>query len=217
MSLIDPRVKEGFDRGSTTNASDEKRGCRFDFRYGMDSKNRGAGQWFHSVHAAGTGQNSVHRAHFLDELVKLIPKENVSFGEKVDEVEQTEDEVKITFQDGSIATASAIVGSMERAVSLLGHELAQNSQMYCGYGGHVLTFPIEKGKTMNVVASQSKPDGKWEDERWVLPMENGAMEADFEHWGGSVKNILSLMRSQTCGHFLTISRLGHTARVGSAF
>ena len=227
MSLIDPRIKEGYDRRSTTNACVEKRDCWFDFRYGMNSENRSAGEWFHSVHAVGTGQNSVHRAHFLDELVKLIPKENVSFGKKVDEVYQTEDEVRITFHDGSTATASAVVGCdgikskirqlllgeadiaahavftgkyayrglvpMESAVNLLGHELAQNSQMYCGYGGHVITFPIEKGKTMNVVAFQSKPDGKWEDERWVLPMEKNDMEADFEHWGGSVRNILSLI------------------------
>lgn len=38
---------------------------------------------------------------------------------------------------------------MDKAVELLGEEEAQNSQMYFGYGGHILTFPIEKGKTMN--------------------------------------------------------------------
>lgn len=38
---------------------------------------------------------------------------------------------------------------MDEAVSLLGEEEARNAQMYFGYGGHMLTFPIEKGKTMN--------------------------------------------------------------------
>ncbi|KAF7506076.1 hypothetical protein GJ744_012227 [Endocarpon pusillum] len=142
----------------------------------MDSKKRRAGQWFHSI----------HRAHLLDELVKLIPKENVSFGKKVAEVDQTEDEVRVTFRYGSIATASPVVG-------FDGIKIAQNSQMYCGCGGHALTFPIEKGQTMNAVAFQSKPDGKWEDERWVLPIQEGTMEADFEHWGGSVRNILNLV------------------------
>jgi salicylate hydroxylase len=33
-----------------------------------------------------------------------------------------------------------------------------------GYHGHVLTFPIEQGKTMNVVAFRAKADGKWEDD-----------------------------------------------------
>lgn len=227
MSLIDPKIKEGYDRRSTGNAWEEKKDCWFDFRYGMDFKNRKAGEWFHSVRAPKTGQNSVHRAHFLGELVKLIPEENVSFGKKVEAIDQMENEIKIIFQDGSSAVASAVVGcdgikskvrqlllgnddvaahavftgkyayrglvSMERAVDLLGDELACNSQMYCGYGGHVLTFPIEKGKTMNVVAFRSKSDGKWEDKQWVLPMKKKDMEADFEHWGDSVRNILSLM------------------------
>jgi salicylate hydroxylase len=38
---------------------------------------------------------------------------------------------------------------MDEAVSLLGEEEAQNAQIYFGYGGHMLTFPIETGKTMN--------------------------------------------------------------------
>lgn len=38
---------------------------------------------------------------------------------------------------------------MDEAVELLGEEVARNSQMFLGYHGHVLTFPIEKGKTMN--------------------------------------------------------------------
>lgn len=57
---------------------------------------------------------------------------------------------------------------MEKAVNALGDGLARNSQMYLGYHGHVLTFPIEKGETMNVVAFKTKEDGKWEDEKWVL-------------------------------------------------
>lgn len=38
---------------------------------------------------------------------------------------------------------------MDKAVELLGEEVAQNSQMFFGYHGHMLTFPVEKGKTMN--------------------------------------------------------------------
>lgn len=38
---------------------------------------------------------------------------------------------------------------MDEAVETLGDEVARNSQMFFGYHGHVLTFPIEKGKTMN--------------------------------------------------------------------
>lgn len=38
---------------------------------------------------------------------------------------------------------------MDKAVELGGEEETRTSQMYFGYGGHVLTFPIEMGKTMN--------------------------------------------------------------------
>jgi salicylate hydroxylase len=38
---------------------------------------------------------------------------------------------------------------MDEAVGILGEEVAQNSQIFMGYHGHVLTFPVEKGKTMN--------------------------------------------------------------------
>ena len=35
------------------------------------------------------------------------------------------------------------------ALEMLGEEVAQNSNMFFGYHGHLLTFPIEGGKTMN--------------------------------------------------------------------
>lgn len=38
---------------------------------------------------------------------------------------------------------------MDQAVSVLGSELASNSQMYLGRHGHILTFAIDKGKIMN--------------------------------------------------------------------
>ena len=81
---------------------------------------------------------------------------------------------------------------MEKAVSAIGDDLARNSQMYLGRHGHILTFPIEKGATMNVVAFQTKADGKWEDERWVLPMKKEDMFSDFVGWGDKSQKILSV-------------------------
>jgi salicylate hydroxylase len=176
----------------------------------------------------------VHRAHFLDVLVKLIPEGVAKFGKRVENVEKRGQEILLTFHDGSTAVADAVIGCdgvksrtrqillgenhqstnptftgkyayrglipMEKAANALGDELARNSQMYLGRHGHVLTFPIEKGKTMNVVAFQTKKDGKWDDERWVLPMKKEDMFADFEGWGDSVQNILSVSRGvlKTC-------------------
>lgn len=82
---------------------------------------------------------------------------------------------------------------MDKAVSLLGEELARNSTLYLGYSGNLLTFPIAKGQTMNVVAFRTKKEAYWDDPRWVLPMERNKMEEDFEDWGDNVTRILTLM------------------------
>ncbi|TVY43531.1 6-methylsalicylic acid decarboxylase, partial [Lachnellula occidentalis] len=83
---------------------------------------------------------------------------------------------------------------MDKAVEAVGDALARNAQQHLGHHGHVLTFPIEKGKTMNVVAFRNK-DGDWEDERWVLPTKKEDMINDFAGWGESVQRIISLMEN----------------------
>ncbi|KAL2064814.1 hypothetical protein VTL71DRAFT_3954 [Oculimacula yallundae] len=235
MSLIDPEIKKGYDRIATSNAWPEKKKFWFDFRLGMKDetwKAKGVdvlpgkeGDLIAQVVAGDVGQSSVHRAHFLDALVKLVPDGVAKFGKRVETVEQDGEKMKLTFHDGSTASADAVIGCdgvksrtrqillgkdhemtnptftgkyayrglvpMEKAVGAVGEELARNSQMYLGRHGHILTFPIEQGETMNVVAFQSKE--KWEDERWVLPMKKEDMFRDFEGWGYSVQHVLSLM------------------------
>lgn len=38
---------------------------------------------------------------------------------------------------------------MDKAIKLLGEDVAANSSIFLGYHGHILTFPVQKGKTMN--------------------------------------------------------------------
>lgn len=228
MQLTDPRIREAYGKINTQNASPSKKHTWFDFYAGMDCGLGWAGERVAEVRdGQGVGQSSVHRAAFLDELVALVPRENVTFGKRVVGVEEMGNGVRMTFEDGGTAEASAAIGCdgvksnlrkivlgehddaahpsftgkyayrglipMEKAVGLLGDELARNSAMWCGVHGHVLTFPIEHGECMNVVAFRTEPDGRWEDERWVLPMNKKGMEDDFADWGKSVKDILSLM------------------------
>jgi salicylate hydroxylase len=226
MSLISPKIKAGYDRKATSNRDEHKANTWFDFQYGMGER---AGRHIISVLSPPTGHRSVHRAHFLDELVSLVPNERATFGKKVERIDELADGegVRIHFADGTTATASIAVGTdgiksnirpmvigkdhpaakatfsgkyayrglipMEKAVGLLGDERARNAQMYLGQDGHILTFPIEKGNTMNVVAFRTEPSGKWENEQWVLPMDRSKMEADFSDWGDDSKSILSLM------------------------
>ncbi|KAF2011599.1 mannitol 1-phosphate dehydrogenase [Aaosphaeria arxii CBS 175.79] len=80
---------------------------------------------------------------------------------------------------------------MDKAVELLGAEVAQNSNMFFGYHGHLLTFPIEKGRTFNVVAFASRET--WEKPNWVVTTSKEEMVADFEGWGKTVQDIVGAM------------------------
>jgi len=82
---------------------------------------------------------------------------------------------------------------MDRAIAVLGERFARNAHHHIGYGGHVLTFPIDRGNTMNVVAFRTKTDGQWESSEWVLPATKQEMKQDFEGWGANVQAILQLM------------------------
>lgn len=54
----------------------------------------------------------VHRAHLLDEWVRLLPVGSATFGKTLVKIDDDDDskEVVLTFSDGSTATASAVVG-----------------------------------------------------------------------------------------------------------
>jgi salicylate hydroxylase len=96
---------------------------------------------------------------------------------------------------------------MEKAIEMLGEEVAANSSIFMGYHGHILTFPVQKGKTMNgeccvycvcrpalirtVVAFNSSKT--WDNEKWVVTTTKEEMEADFEGWGPQVQKIVGAM------------------------
>lgn len=183
------------------------------------------------------GFSSVHRARFLDEVVKLLVEagfdmeKDVTFGAKLVNVAEESDGsgIRMMFAGGHSAVTDAIVGCdgirstvrrlvlghdagqpvfsgkyayrglipMDQAVSQLGDRLARNAHHHVGYDGHVLTFPIEKGKIMNVVAFRTKKDGIWEnDQEWIQSATREDMEHDFERWGKHVKAILNMMEKK---------------------
>ena len=60
-----------------------------------------------------TGMQSVHRAHFLNELVKLVPTQRAHFGKRLEKIEEKGDNHGVTlhFQDSTTASADAVVGA----------------------------------------------------------------------------------------------------------
>ncbi|KAK7545696.1 hypothetical protein IWX49DRAFT_333252 [Phyllosticta citricarpa] len=233
MESIGPEVKAAFQKVATYNQWESKNNIWFDYRRGVGhgahsgaDKDAGMGELIYSVKTPRPSAY-VHRARFLDELVKLVPDSIAKFGKRLSDIEYLSDgNVRLKFHDGTEAVHSAAIGCdgiksrtrqvvlgetnpaakavfsgkyayrglipMDQAAELLGDELARNSQMYLGYHGHVLTFPVEKGKTMNVVAFASKPS--WDDPSWVVSTTKDDLRNDFAGWSSHVQSIITLMQ-----------------------
>lgn len=58
------------------------------------------------------GIKSVHRAHFLDELVKSVPAQRAHFNKRLQSIEDKNgDPVILQFTDGTTATADVVIGA----------------------------------------------------------------------------------------------------------
>ena len=78
---------------------------------------------------------------------------------------------------------------MQRAREVLG-DRAEGRQMFLAKYGHVLTFPVEGGKTLNIVAMHTAANGRWEHPTWIRKVSNDEMLRDFEEHSGTVRKIL---------------------------
>ncbi|KAL3471907.1 hypothetical protein BJX99DRAFT_15248 [Aspergillus californicus] len=174
------------------------------------------------------GQTGVHRAHFLDEMVKLVPDEIARFNKRLEDIEERESDGKLVlkFADGARDEADLVIGCdgiksrvrqilvgedhpsanpsfthkyayrglvpMDKAIEAIGEELASNSCMHMGPNNHMLTFPVNAGKTLNIVAFHTTPE-EWK-EYPRLTRDGTREEAlrDFEGYGPNVTKLLKL-------------------------
>lgn len=109
MTLIDPAAYAGFLKCRTNNAWPEHEKFWFSFRTGDDASGPKNGTRFYDQ-ICETGQSSVHRARFLDELVTLIPKKIAHFGKRLKGIDDRGDHIVLRFADGTSATHSAVIG-----------------------------------------------------------------------------------------------------------
>ncbi|KAI1411052.1 mannitol 1-phosphate dehydrogenase [Hypoxylon sp. FL1857] len=239
MELISPEIVEGYKRcvthgwdrknWFTVRVGDERKAGPDGVLKQKEKEGLKVGDPIFEIHYTNDGlAGGVHRAHFLDELLRLIPKGTSKLGKRLVDITSATDgsqDVVLHFADGTTAQHSAVVGCdgiksksreillgadykatfsgkyayrglipMDKAVEMLGADIAQNAQMYMGYHGHLLTFPIEKGKTMNVVAFSSCET--WTDPQWVVKTTKEKMLEDFSAWGPTVKAIIEAMEKR---------------------
>ncbi len=115
MKRCSPEVYDAFEKVATKNQWKSKEKVWFDWVDGFNhsGKDEGDGKegkeerFLFKVENV-VGANSVHRAHFLDELVKLVPEGVSKFGKHLDNVEDDgKGKLLMKFNDGSTATADA--------------------------------------------------------------------------------------------------------------
>lgn len=237
---------EAFDRLATTIPS----GQYFQWR-----KGEGQDQRVLSETRCKNGNSSVHRAKFLDEIVKHIPDEICHFGKRFERVEELqassglERRYRLFFADGSTYDTDVIVGCdgihsnvrkflraeqeqankdittdadgdskplkdliwsgtwayrglipTEEFFARLGEEKGRlyglTPQMFLGKDRHILTFPIDDGKVINVVAFKTDRS-QWpkrallkESEPWTQKSSQKELLADFPGWGPDLITLL---------------------------
>ena len=112
MRTCQSGVYQAFEAVRTCNTWPSKQKVWFDYYDGVSA----VGEKAKHQPAAFTisndlGNSGVHRAKFLDELVKLVPPEIARFGKRLEFIQDTNDGLmSITFTDGSKATANVVLG-----------------------------------------------------------------------------------------------------------
>jgi len=109
MNLISPDIWERYKTVASFNGWEEKQNVWFDFQVGEKGPNEGK-RIAEIVMNADVCQSSAHRAHFLDQLVALLPKGCAQFGKRLVDVDQSHDRVVLKFSDGTEAEADVVVG-----------------------------------------------------------------------------------------------------------
>jgi len=109
MSLISPSIWESYKDVASFNGWEEKQNVWFDFQVGEKGPDEGK-RIAEIVMSADICQSSVHRSHFLDQLVALLPKGCAEFGKRLVDVDQSQEKVVLKFADGTEAEADAVVG-----------------------------------------------------------------------------------------------------------
>jgi salicylate hydroxylase len=112
MKICDKGIYDAFEKVCTRNVWPSKQKVWFDYLDGYDNAANKAGHQDAAFTISNNlGQNAVHRAAFLDEMVKLVPKGLAKFGKRLDTITESEDgKMVMNFLDGTTAEADCVIG-----------------------------------------------------------------------------------------------------------
>ena len=233
MRLISPCIYEAYMKEATCNVWEEHKNSWFQI---LQGQGRSEGELITTVENEG-GQSTVHRAHFLDELVKLLPQHIGIFGKRLEKIEDdVASGIKLHFRDGTTATVDALIGAdgvhsitrqfllgdhpatkpvftrsvayrglvpMDTAITRIGARFSQNSYLWIGKDRNVMTYPIDHGETLNVVAWNAA-SGDWDTDDWVVPADPQKIAAEFAGWGETTTAIIKVSEATSKRQHLSI-------------
>lgn len=225
-------IYQAFEKVCTRNSWPSKQKVWFDYLNGYDKSLKTAGHQEAAFTISNSlGQNGVHRARFLDEMVKLLPDGLARFGKRLNSISEAGNgKLKMHFSDGSEAEADAIIGCdgikskvrqimfgeshpcanpsfthkyayrglapMDKAIEAIGEERAKNACMHMGPNNHVLTFPVNHGQILNIVAFHTTEED-WPDySRLTRPGRQEDALKDFQGYGPNVTELLKLTKAE---------------------
>lgn len=107
LELIGPAAKKSFDKHATGNLWSSHSNIFMEYKAGTGEKE---GKVICDQKHTN-GMQSLHRAHFLDELVKEVPAQRAHFNKRLHSLEETEDGVALHFKDGTTINADVAIGA----------------------------------------------------------------------------------------------------------
>ncbi|KAH8689527.1 salicylate 1-monooxygenase sala [Talaromyces proteolyticus] len=112
MRLIHPGIVDALKTVATSNGNPDDPNDYLQFADGFNQKEDEESKIIFKLYAGYRGFEGCHRAHLLDELVKLVPDNVVRFCKRLDHYVDPGDEgkLKLYFEDGSTAEADAVIG-----------------------------------------------------------------------------------------------------------
>ncbi|KAF2772038.1 FAD/NAD(P)-binding domain-containing protein [Teratosphaeria nubilosa] len=106
MTLIGPEVRQVyFDKALNMGEEDQEMSTDVILAHGPHQ-----GEMVAELGKA-KGRKSISRADLLDGLLELVPKENISFGKRLEKISEDAHGVRLSFKDGMEVTADCLLGA----------------------------------------------------------------------------------------------------------
>ncbi|MBV9561343.1 MAG: FAD-dependent monooxygenase [Bradyrhizobium sp.] len=159
----------------------------------------------------------IHRVELLD-MLSSATKGKVRFGHRCVSVEQTGPGARLTFANGAVCDADAVIGAdgihsiVQRAIGLKAHPtsegvvayrgLVQSKKlswsaelrglnMWMGAGRSFICFPVSQGRLINIVAFVPSPRDM--EESWFAAGDISALVAEFDGWDAPVCDLIAAL------------------------